>query len=135
MLCSIEEKRIYQIIFQAVPFAAFHPETSACGSSEQGSALSEVGREITTLLRSLRSGFRYRSSLLGHSVPCGGQALHIATRPKSLQCLLPDSNRSLQSRTSCPLLPGVSVRCRVHPWTLFACRRAHSAKQFESLQK
>ena len=81
MLCSIEEKRIYQIIFQAVPLAAFHPETSACGSSEQGSALSEVGREITTLLRSLRSGFRSRSSLLT-SLRWPLRALHIANSSK-----------------------------------------------------
>ena len=55
MLCSIEEKRIYQINFQAVPFAS---------------------------LRSLRSGFRYRSSLLT-SLRWPLRALHIANRFKS----------------------------------------------------
>ena len=54
MLCSIEEKRIYQIIFQAVPLAA---------------------------LGALRSGFRSRSSLLT-SLRWPLRALHIANSSK-----------------------------------------------------
>ena len=36
---------------------------------------------------------------------------------------LPDLNRPLHSQTSCLLLPGVSVPCRVHPCTLFHITR------------